>query len=132
MRLLAILLLMLMVLPMASPLLALQAGKDDHLPACCRRNGKHQCNGMVGTGDSTDLATRQHNHVQIRATMQKCPMFPQGSVATPHDVATPPASREILASLISHPTGTAQTESRWRVSRYRSRQKRGPPAIFFL
>jgi hypothetical protein len=128
MRLLAILLLMVMGLPMASPLLALQASNDDHLPACCRRNGKHQCNGTAGVHGGIDTTAGAHMH----ALADKCPMYPQASVAAPHDVATPPLSRTIFASLVSHPTGTAQTESKWRVSRYRSRQKRGPPAGFFL
>ncbi|AFL87591.1 hypothetical protein Terro_1282 [Terriglobus roseus DSM 18391] len=125
MKLLAILLLMLMGLPMASPLLALTTGSDDHLPACCRRNGKHHC--LMATG-SSDASTGTH----IRAKAEKCPMYPQASVAAPHDVATPPAEQAIYASIVSHPTGIAQTESKWRVARYRSRQKRGPPVSIFL
>lgn len=125
MRLLAILLVIVMGLPMASPLLALTASADDHLPACCRRNGKHHCMLAVGSHDASA-------ETQMRAKAEKCPMYPLASVAVPHDLATPPSSRTIVASLVSHPTGTAQTESKWRVSRYRSRQKRGPPASFFL
>ena len=126
MRLLAILLLMLMGLPMASPLLALTAGGEDHLPACCRRNGKHHCTSAMGTGMDSSSAAHVH------ATVEKCPMYPQASVATPHDVATPPAARMIDTSIVSHPTGIVQTESKWRVSRSRSRQKRGPPAAISL
>jgi hypothetical protein len=124
MRLLSILLLIVMGMPMASPLLALNAGAEDHLPACCRRNGKHHC-AMTANAASTAGA-------QFRAKAEKCPMYPQASVAAPHNVAAPPVSRAIFASLVSHPTGTAQTKSRWRVSRYRSQQKRGPPANLFL
>ncbi|SEC45088.1 hypothetical protein [Terriglobus roseus] len=128
MRLLAILLLIVMGLPMTSPLLALQANSEGHLPACCRRNGKHQCTGIAGTDGRMDAAKGAHIH----ALAEKCPMYPQASVAAPHDLATPPASRVIFASIVSHPTGTAQTESKWRVSRFRSRQKRGPPASLFV
>lgn len=126
MRLLAILLLIVMGLPMASPLLALTASADDHLPACCRRNGRHRC--MMAMGGSHDASAE----TQMRAKAEKCPMYPQASVAVPHDVATPPAQHALFASIVSHPAGVAQTESKWRVSRYRSRQKRGPPASLFL
>ena len=119
MRLLAILVLLVMGLPIASPLLALSGSVDGHLPACCRRAGRHHCSGMA----ATDAATPQ-----LGATAHKCPLYPQASVAVPHNVATPPAARALYASIASHPAGIAQTESKWRVSRYRSRQKRGPPA----
>jgi hypothetical protein len=38
-------------------------------------------------------------------------------------------SASVLASLVTHPAGVAQTESKWRISHDRSRQKRGPPSL---
>jgi hypothetical protein len=38
----------------------------------------------------------------------------------------------IFADLTSQPAAIAQTESKLRISRNRSRQKRGPPNTFFL
>ena len=125
MRLLSILLLMVMGLPMASPLLALTGAADEHVLACCRRNGKHHCTAMTAMAGTSDASATQP---QLRPRAEKCPLYPQASMAAAHDLATPPSSQAIFAALVSHPAGTEQTESRWRVSRYRSRQKRGPPA----
>ncbi|RXH57349.1 hypothetical protein GRAN_0659 [Granulicella sibirica] len=45
------------------------------------------------------------------------------------DVMSVDVSDGLFASLMTHPAGVAQTESKWRISRDRSRQKRGPPSL---
>ena len=69
--------------------------------------------------------------LMLRAPLKKCPYYP-ASLTVFHqpqfDIAP---SQIIFAELLSHPAVHAQLESRQRISRTRSRQKRGPPALFF-
>ncbi|QNI36033.1 hypothetical protein [Edaphobacter albus] len=66
---------------------------------------------------------------QFSAPIQKCPYYP-GVAAVPHsELYTAPPVGAIFASLVRHPCGVAQTESKRRISRDRSRSKRGPPTI---
>jgi hypothetical protein len=124
-RLLAILLLTVFGLPLVSPVFALSRDAGKSLPACCRRSGTHHCMGGMATEDPA--ASHQGKFL---APVEKCPYYPVASVVVHHDISTPPASRILPASLASHPSGLAQTESKRRISRDRSRQKRGPPASF--
>jgi hypothetical protein len=126
-RLLAITLLALLGLPLAQPLFALTAKSDANLPACCRRGGKHHC--MENMAERSQSASRDS---QFQAPAEKCPYCP-ASVAVIHgDAFVPPTSQAVFAALIAHPAVVAQTESKLRISRNRSRQKRGPPASFSL
>jgi hypothetical protein len=122
-RLLSILLLAVFGLPIATPLFALSGSQDSVLPACCRKGGKHHCMSMA-----------QHNQLagdgsQWTAPVDRCPYCP-ASVAVSHvDHLALTASQVIFAGVVSHPAVHAQTESKRRISRDRSRQKRGPPSI---
>jgi hypothetical protein len=101
---------------------ALFADADSNLPACCRRLGLHRC-ALVATmagpasGPSVQAAPcstflgARAVPVQARAGVHKAP---QGAVS----------------SLAAYATEREQTEARYRVSFNRSRQKRGPPALF--
>ncbi len=126
-KLLAITLLAMLGLPLVQPLFALTAKSAANLPACCRRNGKHHCMG--------DMAERNHansHDPQFQAPAEKCPYCP-ASVALIHDnTFVAPTAQAIFAALIAHPAVVAQTESKLRISRNRSRQKRGPPASLSL
>jgi hypothetical protein len=121
-RILAILLLTVFGLPFATPLFASSRTSEASVPACCRRNGKHHCTGNLAA--KTDLSGTS----QLRNPAEKCPVAPQASVPVHHETNRPSISASIFASVVSHPCGSAQTESMWRVSRDRSRPKRGPPA----
>ncbi|WP_263366573.1 hypothetical protein [Edaphobacter bradus] len=123
-KLLSILLLAAFGLPFVSPLFALGADGGGSLPVCCRRNGKHHC--MMSTGERSTLASHDP---QFRAPAEKCPYFPQALAAAHTNLYTAPTADVISAGLVSHPAGVAQTESKWRISRDRSRQKRGPPSV---
>jgi hypothetical protein len=125
-RLLSIFLLAAFGLPLLTPLLAMSTPSDAWLPACCRRNGKHHCTmNLVERGQ---LAS----HVpQFRAPVDMCPYYPASVVPFHHpNPFTASTGSSIFAALVSHPAVTAQTQSKWRISRDRSRQKRGPPVSF--
>jgi hypothetical protein len=125
---LSILLLALFGLPVVSPLFALDAkSHDTALPACCRRNGKHNCMMSVG-----ERIQHTHNSHEFRVPAEKCPYSPTTFTAAHHDPFSVPTERAVYAGLTAHPSGLAQTESKQRISRSRSRQKRGPPSLFSL
>jgi len=124
-KLLAITLLALLGLPFASSLFALAPKDDGSLPVCCRRNGKHHC--MMSTADRAKLLG---NGPAFSAPLEKCPFTPAALLGAPHPpTADVPPGQIFFAGLISHPVVSAQMESKWRISRDRSRQKRGPPSF---
>lgn len=123
-RLGSILLLAVFFLPLLSPLLALGQDADVGLPLCCRRNGAHHC--AMSMRERTE---RADHHPEFQSPLQSCPYCPV-TVAPVHPdpLSSPGTSQAIFAGIVSHPANTPQTESKWRIARDRSRQKRGPPA----
>lgn len=64
---------------------------------------------------------------ELSAPAPQCP-YQRPAVRDVHQSGTSlPVAVAVYASIVSHPTGMAQTQSKWRQSRERSRQKRGPP-----
>ena len=122
---LSILLLAFFGLPIFSPLLALTPRSEKDLPACCRRNGKHHC--MMSMAERS---LRASHDPQFQAPAEKCPYCPTAIAVVHGNTFVPPTAQAIFASLIAHPAVAAQTESKLRISRDRSRQKRGPPTLF--
>jgi len=115
-RLLAMLLLAAFGLPAVAPALALAPSEDAHIPACCRRNGAHHC--AMLDAQKTDAPT-------ITAL---CPHFPQPSSAAPTGTLAALASPSSLTSLhLVGLTTVQRAETQRRLSRERSRHKRGPP-----
>jgi hypothetical protein len=126
-KLLSIALLAVFGLPFVSPLFAFSLKSDRGVAACCRRNGKHQC--MMSAGERASVSRRAP---AFSAPTERCP-FRQASFAVIHGEAFAiPVAQAVYAGLIAHPAVVAQTESKLRISRGRSRQKRGPPASLFL
>ncbi len=110
-------------LPFAAQWLALSGGSEAGLPACCRRGGKHHC--MMGAV-AVDASSTAH----FRAPAERCPFAPGNLPAPMHqDTSVLLAAGIHFAGLRSHPAVHAQTHSLWRISRDRSRQKRGPPTL---
>jgi hypothetical protein len=66
----------------------------------------------------------------VRSSVDHCPYFPGVTTAIQTGWTVLPVQASIYAGLVSHPAVVAQTQSMWRISRDRSRQKRGPPSIF--
>jgi len=117
-RLLALLLLAAFGLPVAAPALALAESPDVHLPACCRRNGAHHCAGMMARPASGP------------AFSAICPHFPQPSATSPGNTSAALASPSLLNILhFATLTTPHHAETQRRISRERSRHKRGPPSI---
>jgi hypothetical protein len=125
-KLIAIALLAVFSLPFASTLFALAPKSDTNLPACCRRDGKHHCMETMVTAGAV-LSGGKH----FSAPLEKCPYCP-GTVTSSHgrDMLNGPLAQVLLVSFSSPAAVVAQTESKRRISRDRSRQKRGPPAMF--
>jgi hypothetical protein len=69
---------------------------------------------------------------QFNAPVEKCPYYP-GVIAVSHsDPYTVAIAEAVFASLVSHPSGVAQINSKRRISRDRSHLKRGPPTLSLL
>jgi len=117
-RILAILLLATFGLPVAASALALaQDAGSPHLPACCRRNGAHHC-AMLAASKGAPV---------VSAT---CPSFPRPSAtapATSSAALVPPTPATLLQRTIF--TASQRAETQRRLSRERSRHKRGPPTV---
>jgi hypothetical protein len=82
---------------------------------------------MMGMGESHSAQS-----LQFGVPVEKCPYAPGVFTVSHVQVFTAPTAVAVFASLVSHPAGLAQTESRWRIARDRSRQKRGPPSQSLL
>jgi hypothetical protein len=122
-RLLAILLLAFFGLPVVSPLFALSTDGAARLHACCRRDGKHHCN--IGAEQGSEQL--RGDEPRLLAPAESCPYNPAAAVAIHSNLLAVPTSDHVFALLASHPSGVVQTDSMRRISRDRSRQKRGPP-----
>jgi hypothetical protein len=113
-------------MPLFAPLVASAALGEANLPACCRRNGKHHCS-MNLTGDLRSAGVSMGQAPAWRAPLGHCPYYPAQTAVSPVSFLAVPAAPAIFAEVVSHPALHAQTESKWRISRDRTRQKRGPP-----
>ncbi|MBB5066623.1 hypothetical protein [Granulicella mallensis] len=117
-RALTLLLLAVFGLPTVAPLLAMGQDTDSHLPICCRRNGDHHC--AMGMSQPTTTP----------AVSARCPHFPQPTVPSPTGtfaaLVTPAQLVQIDLSILAAPQ---RADTQRRISRERSRHKRGPPAV---
>jgi hypothetical protein len=100
---------------------AFAAAGESTVPPCCRRTGKHHCMARMHSNTS---------EARVANVSAKCPYMPQATAAVHVEFSVPPNRQAIYAGLIGHPTVSPQTEAGYRVSHFRSRQKRGPPALF--
>jgi hypothetical protein len=121
----AILMLALIGSFVAVPLLALSSSDPEvNLPACCRRDGHHQCATMNQARRSAGSPN------QARQVPQRCAFYPRAVTAPAFPFhGAPAASATQYAQIASHPAIHPQTEALYRLSLDRSRQKRGPPNI---
>ncbi|WP_432432202.1 hypothetical protein [Granulicella arctica] len=110
--------------PLVSPVLASMSDANASVPICCRKNGKHHC-----LRSTADRAGSAQAGPQFSAPVEKCPYCPRAVMPTHPDVMSPAALSSVFAALASHSACIAQTESKWRIARDRSRQKRGPPSF---
>ncbi len=68
--------------------------------------------------------------LMLEAPLEKCPRYSASPTVFHQSQSGVAPSQIILAELLSHPAVHAQLESKQRISRSRSRQKRGPPSLF--
>jgi len=122
-RFLSILLMAVIGLPMTAPLFAASSYSASSVPACCRKNGKHHCMGGMEMNSRTDSKTALH------APEGACPYAPAVLAMLHHDTFATVTQTVIMTALQSHDAVIAQSESSLRISRDRSRQKRGPPIL---
>jgi hypothetical protein len=114
-------LLLLFSLPLISPVLALAAGTDANLPACCRRNGAHHCIMKLHQADSSGHGTT------LSALPQRCPAYPAIATSVRHGDLSFYQASLIFAEVVTYPSIKPQTQACARVALDRSRHKRGPP-----
>jgi hypothetical protein len=93
---------------------------EANLPACCRSHCKHHCNmrRMMRLGDQKSFST----------VSEKCPCLPASTCAVHSASFVPGTGTRFFAVVVSGPVSAAQAETAYRISLFRSHQKRGPPA----
>lgn len=122
-RIVSITLLLLISLPLISPLFA-ASGADSNLRACCRRDGNHHC--MMLSMDQ-NLATGGADH-RLTAMPERCPFYPNPVQTTAVHLLTPPRHQVTGAAAQNNiALPIPQRVALYRDSFDRSRQKRGPP-----
>ena len=122
-RAISILLLAVVSLPLFS--FVFEAGRvSGTVPICCRNNGRHHCL-LSGAMEGAVAAARVGE--RFSAPVERCPFLPR--VVQAAGAMALGATAGPMEALMSHPASVAQTESKWRIARDRSRQKRGPPSL---
>ena len=122
-RLLSILLLTAFALPIVAPAFALADDPDAGLPACCPRHGQHHCAMMM---ELMARRARESSQPQIGAV---CPCYPRHEappISSAHLLALHAPRHAAVFSAALAPAARAETHGR--ISRERSRYKRGPPS----
>lgn len=82
---------------------------------------------MMSMAERSQLGSRDP---QFQLPVEKCPYCPTALAAVHGNAFVPPIAQAVFAGLVAHPAVAAQTESKLRISRNCSRQKRGPPTLF--
>jgi len=91
------------------------------LPACCRKAGKHHC-----------MQASESTAVSFSAIREKCPAYPHSSLFAKLQLFNASRRQTVVAGLVTNPSLASQAEAGYRISHFRSRQKRGPPAFSFV
>jgi len=125
-RVLAALLLGLISFGLIAP--AVSADVLSQLPACCRVHGKHHCAMKHATAGHFSA----ESGVSVSSVDEKCPISFQGGMLGFHSQTIWFSGGQVFfGCILNHPAIQAQTEARYRIWFNRSRQKRGPPSLFF-
>jgi hypothetical protein len=114
----AIFVLLTMIFVVIAP--ALFADRASLLPACCRRDGKHQC--------AITSAESSHGPA-LKAFAEKCPLFPRATPTTQNHNSCRPVSVTFCDGAISDPVRLVRLDVSYRVPSGRSHQRRGPPLL---
>ena len=116
-RILAITLLIAFGSSLVLPLFAAQVDSQRNLPACCRRNGAHHCNGLLSANSGPAFQS------------PPCPNYP--SPATPVSLNTAALAAPITSAIELAITSAlpATNQARALISILSSNQLRGPPTL---
>jgi len=125
-RILSISLLLLLTLPLVSPLFASSA-TDASVPACCRRVGKHHCLMMMGAVARSSAS--DSTQAKSATVQESCPYTLVASVAINLPFVPDEVRTAISASTLSAAADPIPTEVARQISLDRSHQKRGPPSL---
>lgn len=123
-RILSLVLLAAVGLPIIAPALALAEDPDASLPVCCRRHGQHHCTMMM---ERMARLSRESSMPQVGAVCLCYPRHEVAPVAGAHLLALHAPGRTPFSSPALTPVARAETHRR--ISRERSRYKRGPPSL---
>ncbi len=116
-RILSIALVLLLTFPLVAPALGKTA--QQRLLLCCRKGGAHHCMASATTEDGLPAPTlRPH-----------CPACPKPAVSghTASWMVDQVTQNSVAVPVV--PLGIRQIEAGYRISFFRSRQKRGPPSV---
>ncbi len=116
-RILAIVLLIAFGSPLILPALASSAAPQRNLPACCRRNGTHHCNGGMTTPNAPAFAT------------QPCPNYPSpaATLCLTHLAVPTPAAATIALLSTASPQSATHAPAHFFIST--ANLTRGPPTL---
>jgi hypothetical protein len=120
----SVVLLAIFLLPLFTPFFNL--GSESSLPACCRRDGKHQC-AMSARFRQPVLSI--HSGPIVRALTPTCPHRSRLLMPLVSRVLFVPSAQAFSAPAVSYPKLNLETVRLIRLSEFRSHRKRGPPSL---
>jgi len=118
-RILAITLLIAFGSPLVLPLFAAPLDPQKNLPACCRRNGAHHCNGHMSSAGSGPA---------LQAP--PCPNYPSPSTLPSLNTAALAAPTALAVAFLLVTVLAAATRPRAQISILSANLLRGPPILF--
>jgi len=119
----ALLLILTFALPFAQLPIAAFSNPEAMLPACCRSHGKHHC---MMSADQMEALQRGHHFTVVN---ERCPLFPQASLASPHHGFALAHSTPRDAITSSNPIAQRQVDSLVITEQEGAHYKRGPPSV---
>jgi hypothetical protein len=126
-RISAVLMALSLVLPFVVLLLAAPVGQDALLPACCRRNGKHQCAMRMMEGGTDTAASSSAPH--LSRLVERCPYTPGTAPCATNPLLWRPAQGIQSALIQSGQAAIFWNRSVREVLQDSANLKRGPPAF---
>ena len=112
------------LLPLFIPFLNLAF--ESTLPACCRRDGKHQC-AMSASFRQPVLSTS--SEPVVRALIPTCPYRSRLLMPTVSRAVFAPSTPALSVPVVLHSTLGLETILLARISEFRGHLKRGPPSL---
>jgi len=122
-RILSFVLLLMVGLPLISPVFGLSADAQTDLAACCRRNGAHHC---MSTQAEMDALLHGTHVSQVHG---KCPLYPAVARSNHREQLSFNQHSALIVDAFSHPARHGQVEDWTQPALEGEQHKRGPPSI---